>query len=1056
MAPTSHALVNLSDGATTVTATARDASYYSYVDANRNPVPAVHVSAPQTTVVKLDREAPEIAASGTLNDSRNAFVSPDYDYTLTVTATDGSLSSPAAQRSGATSLTATLDGQPMTDGSASNACTRPEGSCSLTINAALTAAQVEELDETVPHTIEIKATDALGHEEIDSFSIRVDAVAPDITLDGNLVDLEQRTLTESSYRLRAEARDNTPDTFEVGDDGKEYPDFNTTGAGLRDLVIRLDGQTVSSTTLPCFTDPACEDARAWDWDTTQAPNGEHLVEVTAADRAGNQETQTFTVDLQRAPDAPTETITTALRTIDGAALGDRAGASVASMGDVNGDQRTDYLVGAPGSSVSGRTSAGAVYVVFGSSDMASLNLASPGASARRIDGPSANAYCGTAIAPTGDVNADGHDDFLIGCPGRDSEIGSLTSTTGRAFVVFGSSDPRDLDLANLGSAGFAITGPIDPPSVGVPLLNARPAVFSERLGSVPSARGVLNTDVNGDSLADIVIGDSSTASAGLAGAGAAYVIFGKTDTTSVDVTALQTRGFVIGGSIANGLAGYSAVIGGDLDQDALADIVVGAPGATSADTGRAYVISGATGTTDIDLGLPSERVVTLTTSTANDRFGVNVTALGDTNLDTRDDLGIATRSGAYVIRKLPASGGQISADDGFRVTGPSNDPGLRTEVPGTAIGAAGDLDGDERADVIIGYPDAAGARAVTVFSPEASRTLNAEALPGQRGSVISIGTQQDRAGAAVAASPYQGQTPVTETGQALIGAPNAAPDVLRLNAGRVFLMAQRIPSGPGVEPEAEPSALGRATAIPGRYPISMAEATEWATLRSDYQQLVFGNLPNETLFTIKKLNKGKKPRSAFGYATANLSNRKRCGWVDLQSLNLEDGEPAASPRTCGYSVFRVNRFAALVNCDKCGDGSFVPFRSGTDAAAKPMPAQIPLYRNLTPFGPNERGRDREPTRTLDTTRPDPDNPSQTVPNEVRFRYITRSGRWLLIKNRAFGNNQWGFVESKFFPDRFGVKGLCGTTAPPRNPDRTNPRRTGWPKVCQTDQYRVEP
>ena len=218
-------------------------------------------------------------------------------------------------------------------------------------------------------------------------------------------------------------------------------------------------------------------------------------------------------------------------------------------------------------------------------------------------------------------------------------------------------------------------------------------------------------------------------------------------------------------------------------------------------------------------------------------------------------------------------------------------------------------------------------------------------------------------------------------------------------------MAQRIPSGPKVEPEAEPSALGRATAIPGRYPISVAEATEWATLRSDYQQLVFGNLPNETLFTIKKLNKGKKPRSAFGYATANLSNRKRCGWVDLQSLNLEDGEPAASPRTCGYSVFRVNRFAALVNCDKCGDGSFVPFRSGTDAAGKPMPAQIPLYRNLTPFGPNERGRDREPTRTLDTTRPDPDNPSQTVPNEVRFRYITRSGRWLLIKNRAFGNNQ---------------------------------------------------
>jgi hypothetical protein len=130
----------------------------------------------------------------------------------------------------------------------------------------------------------------------------------------------------------------------------------------------------------------------------------------------------------------------------------------------------------------------------------------------------------------------------------------------------------------------------------------------------------LNADVNGDALADIVIGDSSTASGGLAGAGAAYVIFGKTDTTSVEVTALQTRGFVIRGSIANGLAGYAAAIGGDLDQDTLADVVIGAPGATSTDAGRTYVVRGATATADMDLGAPSERVLTMTTGATGDRL----------------------------------------------------------------------------------------------------------------------------------------------------------------------------------------------------------------------------------------------------------------------------------------------------------------------------------------------------------------------------------------------------------------------------------------------------
>lgn len=1035
----STTLGNLPDGAHPITVRTQDAAAHG----------GTH-QANTTVLAKLDRLPPTITPSGTLWTARNGFVGPNQDYTLSIKVLDGSLSSQAAQRSGATSVTATLDGQPMTNSPLAASCTRPEGSCSLTLNTTLTGQQIAELDDAVLHTVQIKATDALGHPRTTSFSFRVDKVAPNVTLDGNLVDLEQRVITESSYRLRAEARDNTPDTFEVGDNGEEYPEFNVAGAGLRDLVTRLDDQTVPTSTQACFADPACEQARAWDWATTQAQNGTHVIEVTAADNVGNQGTESFTVDLQRRADDPTRTLTAARRTIDGGALGDRAGSSVASLGDVNGDQRADYLVGAPGATVAGRAAAGAAYIVLGSSTTSTLNLAAPGAAARRIDGPSAASYCGTAGAPTGDVNADGYDDFLIGCPGRDTEIGALTGT-GRVFVVFGRPDPQNLDLANLGQAGFAINGPTDPPTLSVPTLSSRPAVFGERLASVPASRGLLDADVNGDGLADIILGDSAAAPNGLASAGATYVIYGKTSSAAVDVAALQGRGFVIRGAVANALSGYSAVVAGDLDGDTLADIVVGAPGATATDAGRAYVVKGATATGDINLGVSSSRVLTLTTGGSGDRLGVHVAGLADTDLDDRDDFAIATRSGAYVIRRLPATSRNISADDGFRIAGPSNDPGLGTRVPGTTIGSAGDLDGDERADIVVGYPDAPGPRAATIFSPEASRTLTVGSLPGQRGSLITTGAQQDRAGAAVTASSYQGQTPVTETGQAVIGVPNAAPDAPRLNAGRVFLVAERTPNGPGVDGSEEAAETARVRPLPGVYPISIAPATMWATLRSDYQQLVYGNLPNEEPFTVKRF---RPPQSAFGYAAANVNNRRRCGWVGLGSLNLDAGQPVSSTRTCGYSVFRVRGFAALVNCDVCTDGSFVPFRSGTDAAGRTMPAQIPLYRNLIPFGPNERGRDREPERTLATTRPDPADPRRTIPNEVRFRYITRSGRWLLIKNRAFGNNQWGFVESRYFPPRFGSNGLCGGRTP--IPTRSVTRRRGWPRVCSAGQYRVDP
>ena len=110
--------------------------------------------------VKLDRQAPTIALSGTLYNARDGFVGPNQDATLQAVATDGSLSPSTAQRSGASSVTAMLDGQPMANSPVSVPCTRPEGSCTLTLNTSLTTSQLAELDAG-EHTIVITAMDAL-------------------------------------------------------------------------------------------------------------------------------------------------------------------------------------------------------------------------------------------------------------------------------------------------------------------------------------------------------------------------------------------------------------------------------------------------------------------------------------------------------------------------------------------------------------------------------------------------------------------------------------------------------------------------------------------------------------------------------------------------------------------------------------------------------------------------------------------------------------------------------------------------------------------------------
>ena len=300
---------------------------------------------------------------------------------------------------------------------------------------------------------------------------------------------------------------------------------------------------------------------------------------------------------------------------------------------------------------------------------------------------------GMGLESAGDVDGDGAEDVIAGAPGsRHAYV--YSGRDGRLLLTLASPQAEDdgyggavSGVGDQNGDGRAdlIVGAAGP--IAGPPTRGRAYVHSGKDGSVLlTLEGEGGTDGFGSIVAGARAGKSALLVVGAPGAGAAHTgrVFVYGGLTS------KPR-FVVEADESGAALGAMFVSGvGDVDGDGVPDVYASdfSNAAKGPATGRVYVRSGSDG----------QPLRTLTGEGAGDGFGIGAADVGDVDRDGRDDLLL----GAWQYSGAAPSGGRIylhSGRDGRL---------LRTitgRIPGETLGfdaaGIGDVDGDGTVDLLV-------------------------------------------------------------------------------------------------------------------------------------------------------------------------------------------------------------------------------------------------------------------------------------------------------------------------------------------------------------------
>lgn len=411
-----------------------------------------------------------------------------------------------------------------------------------------------------------------------------------------------------------------------------------------------------------------------------------------------------------------------------------AGGNVSGEGDFNGDGRKDLIVT--------NRYATSLYIVFGTNPPAhrfvtEIPTAVDGVAFDMDDAPADGAETGwgglfdSGVRFVGDVNRDGLDDVAIAL-GRAVPITETSLGNDAAVcIVFGDRVGGRISLDAIlagGGRGFAVRGP--------------------QITSMQAAG-----DVNGDGLADLVVGAPSRSNGG-----SAYVVFGKADSAPITLDAIDAgsgEGYAYGEPTLGERLGEHVTGVGDMNADGVPDLALTA--ARADNTGSTvYVVWGARSGTGRYAVRDSGFMVVLggrgpsgALAAANDVNGDGINDVLVSRWSFNDPTSVS-----YVVFGRTSPGIvdgpalEAGAGGGFAVFGGAISAAHPTPAH-MGLAAIGDLNGDGLEDLLIGDALAATSGAYVVFGRTAVSPLRGPALSQTEGFIIPGYAAEDETGMGV-------------------------------------------------------------------------------------------------------------------------------------------------------------------------------------------------------------------------------------------------------------------------------------------------------------------